>query len=470
MTPKKKKEEIDDRELTPEELQALREIIKKRGPDSESKSVEPVEKALREMYDLLDAVLKKLYSSEDVRGLIPYIQEILKSDEKKYHGLLVSDVIANIEIIEKTDKNGQKVETLRPAVPGLAADVFKKAQADRKATNKIRRAEQARNVQRAAAEVKEQQKGIAKSLHYNKTTNETKLTTTKFSNDFFDPMPSMEILDGQLTIISDYMPDGEKSAILTATFSPNDKQLQGLGIDPKTAQLDYGYDFFVMSALDQLYLEKNEVVTPTRILNQMGIPISQKEIDKVVRSLLIGASTGVRVNNREVLEAWGIDTTNYTEIIGNVMPIQIKREYYKVNGNLANMQIHVGSFSPFYQVSQPLGHLSTWDNKIFNLYTGRRTEKYWRVMRYLMREIAWMRNDSGKHRAPVITLQTLYAFAGDKTRADKKRTRDMTWKILHECFEQLHYIDKTKTIEDPKTGNILLQPISNDQRQKLLNG
>jgi len=388
-------------------------------------------------------------AEERERILLPYIEKVLK--DPKYKKITPEAVLDNLTL------------TGRVADPEeITAEILKKA-------GKMQRAANARESQRATEEAHEKDTSKVSSLHYNRSSKETKLTTTKLTNAFFDPMPDMQQLDGQLALILPYTPQGGKEcAILTATFSTNEKQLESLGIDPNDAQLDYGFDFFIMSALDQLHYEGNDNITISKLCKQMGITPSQKEMEKITRSLLIGSSIKTIVNNKEVLEAWGINTEEWTEVIGDIMPITIEKKYRRIDGNLSKMQIHIGDFSPFWRVSQPLGHISSWDNALFSLYTGKRTPKYWRLMRYLTREIAWLRNNKGKSRASTLKLESIYAFVGDTTRQQKRVTKETTYQILKECFAPLHYIDGSKTKEDPKTGSIILDPITQEQRQKLL--
>lgn len=409
-------------------------------------------KAFFELFDNPEAkeVLKD--AEERERVLTPYIEKVLADpkNKEKYKGITAKEVLDNLDVLGRVVDPGE-----------VTAEILKKA-------NKIKRASDARAVQTDAAN-NTKNRPHGRPIHYNRSSKETKLTTTKLTNSFFDPMPDMQQLDGQMSLILPYTPrGGEDCAILTATFSMNEQQLEDLGIDPNEAQLDYGYDFFIMSALDQLYYEGNEDITLSKLCKQMGITPSQKEMEKLTRSLFIGSSIKTRVNNKEVLEAWNINTEEWTEVIGDIMPITIERKYRRIDGNLSKMQIHIGGFSPFWKVSQPLGHLSSWDNALFSLYTGKRTPKYWRLMRYLTKEIAWMRNDKGSDRAPVLKLESIYAFVGDTTRQQKRVTKQTTYQILKECFAPLHYIDGSKTKEDPKTGNIEIKPNTNEQRQKLL--
>ena len=382
-------------------------------------------------------------------------------------GALMPYIFAEIDALH--EKNG-KIDVLffwegivknEPA----AVKILEAARAELKQAKKIERAEKARESQRAANKDADTKPG--KPIHYNKASNDTKLSTTKFTNEFFAPaVPFVRQIDGQLTIPNiAYITSEKKEAVLTATFSINYELLKSFNIN---GGLDYGYDYFVMSKLDQNFYEGNTEITLTHLLNGLGIPASQAELQKLFESLIKGLATTTIVNNKQVLEAWNIETKNYKEIIGSIMPITIENERKRIDGQLSKMTIKINDYSPFYKVSEPLNQLQSWDNRLFTLYKGRRTPKYWRIMRYLCKEIAWMRNDGGKKkRSKSISLDSVSAFAGDTTRKQKADTKEMTWKILQECFVKCHYIEKNM-IENYRTGAIELEPISNSRREKLL--
>lgn len=346
-----------------------------------------------------------------------------------------------------------------------AVEILEAARSELKQAKKIERAEKARESQRAANNEVEATPG--KPIHYNKSANDTKLSTTKLTNEFFTPAPTFQEINGQIAIPNiAYITSEKKEAILSASFAVNRDLLKTFKI--KSAALDYGYDYFVMSKLDQNFYEGNTEVTLTHLLNGLGIPVSQAEMQKLFESLVKGLAITTVVNNKQVLEAWNIETKNYKEIIGSIMPITIETERKKIDGQLSKMTIKINDYSPFYKVSEPLNQLQSWDNRLFTLYKGRRTPKYWRIMRYLCKEIAWMRNDGGKKkRSNSISIDSISAFVGDNTRKQKHNTKEMTWKILQECFVKCHYIEKD-LIENNRTGAIELEPISNSRREKLL--
>ena len=388
-------------------------------------------------------------AEERERLLLPFVEKVLTDpkNRRKYKGITAAEVLENMDIMGRIVEPGE-----------ISAEILKRAQ-------KQKRAAEAREIQRAGQKDAAPKNGPA--FHYAKRDKETKLSTTKLTQCFFDPFPTFEPDNGQLKMPIDYFSkDAEKTVVLDASFSADTKFLEEHGITE--VNLDYGYGYFVMSILDQLCIEGNTQTTPTQILKRMGIPASTKEIEKLIITLLTGFAITTTINNKRVLDAWGIETKNYKEIISRVMPISFDNEISRFDGNLSKMTINIENVSPFYRVSEPLKHLASWDNKLFELYEGRKTAKYWRVMRYLVQQIAWMRNDKSMERSNKLKLESIYNYVGDRNTHQKQATKALVWEILQKCFAPLHYIDKTKTIEEPATGSIIIKPISNEQRNKLL--
>ena len=432
---------IDKDKSAPEDL-TIEEI--KRLPDAERAAF--LKEALQPVLDaLLNSDLQELLQDAEARAelLAPYIEEVLQNP--KYKGITAAQVLDNMTLLGKAAEPGD-----------ITAEILKRAQ-------KKQRAAEARESQKAGlANVKP---SSGRTIHYAPRENETKLSTTKLTQSFFDPFPTFEQVNGQLQLPVDYL-TGKKEAVLTAAFFADNDFLNTYDITE--IDLDYGYSYFVVSTLDQMFFEGNTKATPSQLLKRMGIPASQKETEKLVKTLLTGFAVTTIINNKSVLEAWGIDTKNYKEIISRVMPISIDKEISKFDGNLSKMTITIENFSPFYRVSEPLKHLASWDNKLFLLYSGRKTTKYWRVMRYLTKEIAWMRNDKSTERSHKLKLETIYKYVGDTNTHQKNATKALVWELLQNCFAPLHYIDSTKTIEEPATGAILIKPINNEQRNKML--
>ena len=136
------------------------------------------------------------------------------------------------------------------------------------------------------------------------------------------------------------------------------------------------------------------------------------------------------------------------------MPVQLASEKFIANGNVAKAQIIINGLSPFYVLSQNIGHFTTWKKEILQLYSGRKTGRYYTVLQYLMSQIAWIRNPNSK-RNNKITYRELYEYNGDKSTRAKQLTRDMAYRLLTEVFKPAGYVSSFKEDNKGEPGIVI---------------
>ena len=275
-----------------------------------------------------------------------------------------------------------------------------------------------------------------------------KTVTDKFMNHFFsDPQPErVQLEDGNFVLppLSYEAPNGKEEISLYYDFYFNDEALALPGISREFGRFDY----FVATVLDNLFLRGNTRVSIYKILKELGFSeAGGNQSDTVVNSLIRGASTTIRINDKQVQKAWNI-SDRYKEVIDQVFPIRIINERFLANGRIAESTIIIKDFTPFYRLADNIGHVTTWDKDILQLYTGRKTARYWNILHYLIREIGWMRNDTKRRRK--ILYESLYNLNGDKTTRTKQLTRDMLFRLLDEVFKPTGYVSAYK--EDNRTN------------------
>ena len=282
-------------------------------------------------------------------------------------------------------------------------------------------------------------------IRYNKGT-ELKTSTDKLGNLFYSFDAPRRKHSGQREMLQvpreEMIPlkyEGSGAPItLFYDFYYNDKQLQQLGIG---GDFD-SYDFFISAVYDTLYLEGNNEVSLSKVwreLGNTGSPSTAQLTDLYKRSAR-GATTIINIDDSEVQAAWGNDPGDtYKEIVSPVMPLQIMGEKFVANGNVAKAKIRINSLSPFFVLSQNTGHFTTWKKEVLQLYTGRKTSRYYTILKYLMAQIAWLRNLRSS-RSNKITYRELYACNGDTSTRAKQLTRDMAYRLLEEVFKPTGYI------------------------------
>ena len=264
-----------------------------------------------------------------------------------------------------------------------------------------------------------------------------KTTSTNLANEFFSLAPPITEIDGQLTLNTFYSNKAGQNIAVLSYFSYNDKELSANGITNKEFT---DFDYFVAMVCNNLYMENNRKVSLTKLWHEMGNPKApnQHQIQELRKSLIKGMTTIINISNRDILEAYNINTDAYKDIKSPVMPIIFETEHNRANGYITNETINIYALSPFILVADPLNQITTWKKDILKLYKGSRTARYWRVMRYLMQQIAWMRNDNA--RAPKITFKTLFDKTGAKRTEDRNATLKIVEDLLKEAFIPCKYI------------------------------
>lgn len=415
---------------------------------------------------LLERARESLKAENEYKdALRPFVLEEIKAlKNNAAYGLSIDDILA---LYSKCEGSIAKIEDEIKA-GNVAAPVLKRAINAKKKAEKQARAEEARRAQRQDAGKKAG--NISDVIHYAARKDEIQILTTKAARNLFDPMPAFNTDESGNYIITpdndgnrwltgriDYSEKGKPDAFVTVAFSPNYLDLD-----------IYGYDFFLMSLLDHLLLEGNYEVTLTHILKRLGITPSSSELEKLYKHLILGSRISTIFDNRDLAEKWNVEDPEYKKITRQLYNIAIEESRRKIDGNIARLTVKIFALSPFYAVGAPLNQFSNWNDELLQLYSGKRTPKYWRLMRYLIREIGYMR--SGNRSNTILAIKSIYQYVGDTNGHDYKSTRDTVYKILQECFGGCNYIDYSKTTTDNKTGNITLTLISDKTREKIASG
>lgn len=297
--------------------------------------------------------------------------------------------------------------------------------------------------------------------------NYSKATTIEASSDklpvtFFDvlaPKPTGNI-PGQIGmgVIPSFEPptvdemnaiaynNGSKKDItLFYDYSFKADILEMLGLLP---QFD-DEDFFIITILDNLRLNGNNEVSINKLFSEVyGREPNARDKAKFFGRLVRGATTTIIINDIQVLNAWNVDTDTFSETISQVFPIQITNERFRSNGVIAKQTVNINSLSPFMILSKKITHVTTWDKEVLTNYKGRRTPRYFAVLRYLMQQIRWMRAPNSD-RSNKITYSDLYEKTKAHSRKEKEATKKMFFRILDEVFIELDYI---KSYKEDKRG------------------
>ena len=378
-------------------------------------------------------------TSKEIAELAPFVQiemEALKESSDW------ADIVQNLEgkPLEALIEDG--IDADGNPIPGPLATVIERAK-QRKADYEAA-AETVEAVEKAQEEIPR--------IKYKKTT-EIKTVTDKLANVFFSLMaPAASETNGQrqMNALRYEGKKSKKEITLFYDYVYNEEVLEKYGLSKKFDD----FDFFVMSILDTLYAAGNDTVSFSKIFSEMGGEDSPtgKQLEPIYYSLLKGLTTIITIDDAEAQKAWNTKSGTYREIVSPVMPVQLGNERFVANGKIAKGYVKINGFSPFMQVAKPLGHITAWDKGILRLYKGRKTKRYYSVMRFLMLQIGWMRNGP---RSRKITYSSLYDYTGDKTTREKQLARDMMYRLLEEVFKPAAYITAYKEEANPTPGVVL---------------
>lgn len=365
-----------------------------------------IREAMRPLFDFMD----------ELQELQPYIEKELQNSPEKYGGITFD------QIMEHTPGKLYKLSQDRRTI---FYRVMQAARSAKEAEEKARTDRDAR---------------IHKKVTY-KQSGDIVTSTDKLTNTFFSldaPLPQ-GMLDGQQQFIPlSYEGKGKKKEITVYyDYYFSKETLEAFGL---ARQFD-AFDFILASVCDNELATGNDSTTLTKLFHEMGGSGSpaDTQLEEIYKALQRGATTTMVLNDRDARIAWGKldENSKYHEITTRVMPVTINAERFVVNGKLSDGNIHIDGFSPFAIISEYTGHYTTWAKEVLQLYRGRRTSRYWRVLYFLMRNIAAIRYGS---RSNKILYTTLYAETGEKTTRGKQLAKDMLYRLLDTVFIPTGYV------------------------------
>lgn len=379
---------------------------------------------IRETLEQIAAVAPAwLELADEITELTPYLEAELQKPE--YEGMSIDDLFDTAE----TDDDGNPLET----------SLFI----------------QALNAARAARDADTERKQLPQVTYQGST--EVKTVTDKFANLFFSltAPQSRGMINGQRQFIPvRYGRRGAKKEItLLYDYSFNEDIIKRFGLSRNFDD----QSFFVASIIDNLLDEGNSTVSLTKVWHELGNTGSPNTdaLTNLVNILRLGMSTIITADISQVNSAWGIEKDGKTrELISPVIPVQIAQEKFAANGKTASALINITGHTPFYIIGYPLDHYTTWNKDVLRLYKGRRTKRYYSVLRFLITQIGWMRNGKSG-RSNKILYESLYSYTGDKSTRARQLSRDMMYRLFDEVFIPTGYISAYKEDNSGKPGVML---------------
>lgn len=214
-------------------------------------------------------------------------------------------------------------------------------------------------------------------------------------------------------------------------------------------------DYFYLSFIGDAYLAGNKTITVSKLYKDyMGTKPTPAQKTDFVKKLERLAGTQVRINDRQVRDAWGLRDPNatYKEIVQQAAPIAIGSEHFVANGQVTEATIKIYDFPAILKVDYDINQYTTVPKSLVQVKKYKngkptkyasRTKRFYKILQYLIRRIAQMKSGKGANR---LLYSTFYDEMGETSTSDRKRARDYLWLII-EHFKHEGWI--TEAIEEP---------------------
>lgn len=311
-------------------------------------------------------------------------------------------------------------------------------------------------------------------------TGQVSASTDLLSNVFFTASGAIllngfksDTPNGQISF--NELPYNKKSGLsISYTYYFLDDELQKRGI-----RNNYGdeFDFFVAMILDNLFIEgggedgATVEITAKMLFRELygtkGRP-GGKQTKKVIEAIIKGNLGKIMIDDRDLQIEYGnvSDDATYTVKYRTILDIdEIEEQRNVKTGALKDFKFVMRRHTPFYDLARSLNHITTWDKDVLKLFGGYRSRHYWRILKYLLHELSWMRNQKSKRDTKHL-YESIYKSAGEKTQRDKQLGREMLLKLLSDVFIPLHYVRSFKESKDGEA--IYIYPYTDKERAKLI--
>ena len=417
----------------PEYREAVRKATAKLSAIQDKPEFKEFMDLLRKWYSLREKAM-------DVYGLTEEEFDSILSDESALQ------VMNNVSLAEFVDQSA--TDENRLLVGGLLDTILQKSREEN-----ISFYDAVQAVKEAVEKSGPQAAELPAIIYKHSGTIETSID--KLANIFTGisaAQPDKEI-DGQMSFATPervkYERDGTPEITLTYSYTQNRAALNKYGVNGKITD----YDFFVQTALDNLLTNGNSLVSVTQIFKEMhgNRQPNSTQTKKLLDSLRRNLSTIITIDDYEVMKAWHkLDPKKgekYHVVTGALAPVKIGEEFFTANGKPVQNAIKILDHPPVLQIGKQIGQYTTIPRSLLDNNISK-TDRYYRVLHYLITAIARMRSGTRKHK---ILYSTFYSETGEKTPRNKDLAKKMLWDLLNH-FQKCGWIKKAEEEPTPTTG------------------
>ena len=280
-------------------------------------------------------------------------------------------------------------------------------------------------------------------------------------------------IPGQLSFIPvNYGRRGENEIMLYYSLDYDKDALKKLGLNAETT----AEDFFILSVIADSLTKGNKEISPSSLYKIFaGKAPNTEQRTQFVNRLMKMASTTVDIDDREVMEEWGLET--YNQYWGPLAPLKFINQRYVVNGGIVDSVIRITDFPDVLRTGREIGQYITIPKSLLYVTkrvkdekTGKykkdkngkyieravkRTPRFYELLMYSLKEIARIKDGKRKNK---ILYSTVYEELGidPKAREDNNARNDTlkTFFVILDHFKRERWITGYEQEETKSTGAV----------------
>lgn len=314
------------------------------------------------------------------------------------------------------------------------------------------------------------------SIKYNRSPS-LNLSIDKIATVFFGfnaPSPARQI-PGQLAFDQiDLHPvkyektGANKEITLYYNYTFDRDILEQLGLKEEVDDQDY----FILSFLDNIQRNGNDTISLTMLYKDMhGVDPNSTQLTELTNRVIKLSTITVYLNDSQVLDAWNVPADperTQKGIYFRLAPIVLGDERYIANGKVVQSAIKIESELRLLKIGRQIGQFTTVQKSLLQVKTKdgktvKKTKRHYRALRYLLKEVARMKNGTRK---PKLLYSTFLSELNEKTPRGRQLAMDQLFLIL-DHFVREGWIIRYKEETTRSTGDVGLRIYFPDKKKKI---
>ena len=217
-------------------------------------------------------------------------------------------------------------------------------------------------------------------------------------------------------------------------------------------------DYFILSFIASYWRAGENLVSVSKLYRDLtGENPNQKQLTALTNRLYKIAGTNIFIDSKDVRQAWHIEdvTETFQESLIPLASIAVGAEYLAARGQVTKATMKIYAEPEIMKLGFAIGQITTVPQALLHVKkkNGRkltRTLRFYRVLHYLIRRIAAIKNGNLAHK---LLYKTFYEEIGETTIRDKQLALNCMYTIL-DHFKNCDWITGYREETTPTTGDV----------------